>query len=122
MSKKYISVFDDPQFDKYNSIFDDPQFDILNQKPKKKEKPIEIKYDNINNVLENMKYKQLKALAKFHNLHYRIKLNSRDNVITALKNLYNYKNDIYSSKPFNMVLKDNEVKQSVNITKRNKDD
>jgi len=130
MSKKYISVFDDPQFDKYDSIFDDPQFDILNKKPIPITKPIpkpmkieEIKQPNkIYDVLKNMKYKQLQALGRFHNLHYHIKLNSRDNIINGLTRLYEYKDGKYGSKPFNMILSDNTVKQSVDIKKRNTDD
>jgi hypothetical protein len=136
MSKKYMSIFDDPQYDKYDSIFDDPQFDILNKKPipipklipKPIPKPIPMKIEEIKqpnkiyDVLKNMKYKQLQALGRFHNLHYHIKLNSRDNIINGLTRLYEYKNDKYGSKPFNMILNNNKIKQSVNITKRNKDD
>ena len=77
---------------------------------------------NITEHLKTLKFKQLQALGRFHNLHFHIKLNSRANIINALTSLYEYKNDKYGSKPFNMILKDNTVKQSVDVKKRNKDD
>jgi ERCC4-related helicase len=114
-----MSIFSNPEFysdnkiiksKSKNSIFDDIQ-------PMTK--------GNITNITEHLKtlkYKQLKAIAKFHNLHYHIKLTGRNNIINALSKLYDYKNDKYGSKPFNMILKDNIVKQSINVQKRNKDD
>ena len=116
-----MSIFNNPEFfnsdnkiiksKSKNSIFDDIQ-------------PIE--KPNITNITEHLKtlkYKQLQALGRFHNLHTIIKLNSRNNIINALSSLYEYKNGKYGSKPFNMILTaDNTVKQSINVQKRNKDD
>jgi hypothetical protein len=116
-----MSIFNNPEFfnsdnkiiksKSKNSIFDDIQ-------------PIE--KPNITNITEHLrtlKFGQLKAIAKFSNLHYHIKLNSRNNIINALSSLYEYKNGKYGSKPFNMILTaDNTVKQSINVQKRNKDD
>jgi negative regulator of genetic competence, sporulation and motility len=114
-------IFDNPEFydspDKISkskskkSIFDEMNDDIQ-----------PIAKPNITEHLKTLKYKQLKAIAKFHNLHYVIKLNSRNNIINALSKLYDYKNGKYGSKPFNIILKDNTVKQSVDVKKRSKDD
>jgi hypothetical protein len=77
---------------------------------------------NITEHLKTLKYKQLQALGRFHNLHFHIKLNSRANIINALTSLYEYKNDKYGSKPFNMILSNNTVKQSVDVKKKSSKD
>ena len=119
------SIFNSPSFfnsdnkiikskSKSKSIFDEMNDDI---------QPIaKPNITNITDHLKTLKFKQLQALGRFHNLHYVIKLNSRNNIINALTSLYEYKDGKYGSKPFNMILKDNTVKESVNIRKRNKDD
>jgi hypothetical protein len=118
------------------SIFNNPEFysennKIIKSKSKSKSKSIfdddtqpmtKPTITNIAEHLKTLKYKQLQALGRFHNLHFHIKLNSRANIINALTKLYEYKNDKYGSKPFNMILTDNNVKQSVDVKKRSKDD
>jgi hypothetical protein len=114
------------------SIFNNPEFFNSNNKIiKSKSKSIfdddiqPISKPNITNITEHLKtlkYKQLQALGRFHNLHYHVKLSGRNNIINALTRLYEYKNDKYGSKPFNMILTDNTVKQSINVRKRNTDD
>ena len=117
-----MSIFNNPEFfnsnnkiikskSKSKSIFDDDTQPMT--------KPT---ITNITEHLKTLKYKQLQALGRFHNLHYVIKLNSRANIINALTKLYEYKEGKYGSKPFNIILTDNTVKQSLDIKKRNKDD
>jgi len=116
-----------------SSIFNNPAFYSDNKIIKSKSKSKSIFDDdtqpmtkpNITNItdhLKTLKYKQLQALGRFHNLHSIIKLNSRNNIINALTRLYEYKDGKYGSKPFNMILSDNTIKQSVDVKKRNKDD
>ena len=117
-----------------SSIFNNPSFfnssdnKIIKSKSKKSIFDDDIQpmtkpnITNITDHLKTLKYKQLQALGRFHNLHYHIKLNSRNNIINALTQLYEYKDGKYGSKPFNIILKDNTVKQSVNTRKHNKDD
>jgi len=113
-----MSIFNNPEFfnnsdnkisKSKKSIFDDIQ-------------PMTKPNTNITDHLKTLKFNQLKAIAKFHNLHFHIKLNSRNNIIKALSSLYEYKEGKYGSKPFNIILKDNTVKQSVDVKKRSKDD
>ena len=86
---------------------------------------IKAKTDNIIEVLNKLKYKQLQALARYHNLHYKIKLVGKQNLINAISSLYDYKNGIYSlkEKPFEMILKDdNNIKQVINVKRKNIND
>jgi len=117
------SIFDNPEF------FNNPDNKIIKSKSKSKSIFDEMNDDiqpiakpNITEHLKTLKFNQLKAIAKFHNLHYVIKLNSRNNIINALSKLYEYKNGKYGSKPFNIILSNNTVKQSVDVKKRSKDD
>ena len=117
-----MSIFDNPDFysnsdnkllkskSKSKSIFDD---DI---------QPMTKPNTNITDHLKTLKFNQLKAIAKFHNLHFHIKLNSRNNIIKALSSLYEYKEGKYGSKPFNIILKNNIVKQSVDVKKKSSKD
>jgi len=115
-----------------STIFDNPEFFSDNKIIKSKSKKSIFDDDiqpmtkptitNITEHLKTLKYKQLQALGRFHNLHFHIKLNSRANIINALTSLYEYKNDKYGSKPFNMILSNNTVKQSVDVKKKSSKD
>lgn len=124
MSK--LSIFDD-EYD-----FENPHKNIINTKKVKKTNKLSIWDDeheiyknqnvkaNITDILRKLKYNQLQALARYHNLHYKIKLVGKQHLIDEISKLYEYKNGIYSlkEKPFEMVLKDDTVKQVVNIKKK----
>jgi hypothetical protein len=115
-----MSIFNSPAFfNSNNKIIKSKSKSIFDDDIQPMTKP---NITNITDHLKTLKYKQLQALGRFHNLHYHIKLNSRNNIIKALTQLYEYKDGKYGSKPFNMILTDNTVKQSVDIKKRNKDD
>jgi ERCC4-related helicase len=119
-----MSIFNNPAFFSDNKIIKSKSksksiFDDIQSIEKPMTKP---NITNITDHLKTLKFNQLKAIAKFSNLHYHIKLNSRNNIINALSSLYEYKNNRYGSKPFNMILTDNKVKQSIHVKKRNTDD
>ena len=76
--------------------------------------------DDIANHLKTLSFKQLKALAKYTNLHYHISMKSRENVINGLIRLFEYRDGVYGNKPFKMVLTEAGVKVPVSVKRKMK--
>ena len=95
----------------------------IKKEPKKQEKKAEKVKEmdkmDIRTHLKTLTWMELKNLAKITNLHFHISLKSKSDVIEGLAKLYEHRNGIYTTKPFEAIQKDGKMmKKPISIKKK----
>jgi hypothetical protein len=82
-------------------------------------KEIDHSKHDIRTHLKTLTWMELKNLAKITNLHFHISLKSKSNVIEGLAKLYEFRNGVYTTKPFEAIQKDGKtMKKPIQIKKK----